>query len=384
MPQDAGQFLESLARDVINIIGQLGRTLRDMIFQPGIFARDIVAPSGASQKYIGAYTFLIVTGFIGTNALFAILKFDSWVVVGLNSSDSVQNRPSVVEQLSVLPTAQALLVFGIPLVIAIIIISRLFRIVISRSKDNSISQAVYYTGGVQYFLVSIFYVMLYLFEWDWGEWEYASWMVDVLQGWSAFVLIILLLPTALLFRISLSAVQAKSRRLGRGFIPLAFFAALIVQSLTASLLWVGMTMYAIFNPIDLRSFAVLQVEFLGRPVVSDNRIKTTILVTNKTPGRLLIQSGGASVTTSSDDSSGGYHGQPKEWVGRLYDPRVEADVVTLAAGETLALRFDGAYKGDVGMAENARGRLEVEKVNPDGSVEKIAGNMRRDEPLWGE
>lgn len=382
MAQDASQFLESFIRDVINIIGQVGRTFRDMIIRPGVFARDIVASEEAPQKYIGAYTFLIVTGFLGTNALLAILTFHSLLATDYMEGDTLQEQPGVFERVSSLPTTNSLLVFGVPLVISIVFIACLFRISISKSRDKAVSQAVYYTTGAQYFLFAIFYILLYLFEWKWDEWSLSSWLADALQGWMAYVLIIVLAPATLLFRIALCSVDLQSRRAGRGFVPLAFVAALIVQVATAILPWVGMTMYAIANPVDVRKLAIFQTEFLGRPVVNGNRIEAVILLTNQTSNNLFIQSGKTLVTTSSNASSGIYHGQPKEWEGRLYDPRIDSDIVSVKSGETVALRFNGEYKGDVGLTNEARGRLEVMRISSDGSTKRVIGYMRLEEFLW--
>lgn len=86
-------MIESLISGILKLLNQAVCTFADVLFRPIRFARSFASGSMESDRYVAPFTFLAITGFLGTKA-YLITTTSTFLIYAeyLGGDDTLQNE----------------------------------------------------------------------------------------------------------------------------------------------------------------------------------------------------------------------------------------------------------------------------------------------------
>lgn len=372
MDDKALQLLESFCQGVITLLVQVFRTFRDMIFFPISFASHLSRENSDPKRYVGPYTFLGVTGFLGTKAI--LLSLAATLVTAndfmFRPSDTLERQDSLLSLIFTMPSAKEFFTTAVPMVVVIFLLGALLDRIYSPKQSTVLAKSIYYIAGLQYLLIA----MIAILRAHYVGPEVASddippTLTSNLLTYAEFFGVFML-PLILVVLIGNKVVTLEKRRCGKGFLLFLSIGALVTVFITSILPTLAGPLLMDNVPFSMEKLAITRVSVIGSPEVNNDSISANLLITNQTRSELLLSANSAEFTIPGKMDQNAIV-SPRAWRGRLVDTDPRVRFVIFRPGETKAVHFEGSKGREVGLSNDSNGRLEFERVMADGSIMKV-------------
>jgi len=158
--------IESFLIGFISFIGHFLRTLRDLAFSQTKFSHAIISHE-SDRKYAKPVTFITMMSFLAIR-IFRFGLLTLLLAVGtLSCSPETRTKtvfPSLLDELQI-PTFNEIILYGIPTLIVVLLVSKLLKFVLLKGSDKSrrtLVSITYYSVGFQYMAYLALFLLISL------------------------------------------------------------------------------------------------------------------------------------------------------------------------------------------------------------------------------